>query len=85
MCNSKADAALATKHILAPRKRLYLKFPIVCILSSLVAQFGSKRRAVAVLKSNLIRTIEFGTAVARSTFETGLRLYFRFRFDMTAK
>ena len=26
---------------------------------------GSKRRATAVLKSNLIRSIEFGTAVAR--------------------
>ena len=29
------------------------------------AQLGFKRRATAVLKSNLIRSIEFGTAVAR--------------------
>ena len=30
-----------------------------------VARLGFKRRATAVLKSNLIRSIEFGTAVAR--------------------
>ena len=30
-----------------------------------VARIGFKRRATAVLKSNLIRSIEFGTAVAR--------------------
>ena len=30
-----------------------------------VARLGFKRRATAVLKSNLIRLIEFGTAVAR--------------------
>ena len=30
-----------------------------------VARFGFKRRATAVQKSNLIRSIEFGTAVAR--------------------
>ena len=30
-----------------------------------VARLGFKRRATAVLKSNLIRAIEFGTAVAR--------------------
>ena len=30
-----------------------------------VAWLGFKRRATAVLKSNLIRSIEFGTAVAR--------------------
>ena len=50
-----------------------------------VAQLGFKRRAIAVLKSNLIRSIEFGTAVALSTFETGLRLHFRFHFDITEK
>ena len=31
----------------------------------LVAQLGFKSRAITVLKSNLIRSIEFGTAVAR--------------------
>ena len=36
------------------------------------APLGFKRRATAVLKSNLIRSIEFGTAVS-TTFETGLR------------
>ena len=30
-----------------------------------VARLGFKRRTTAVLKSNLIRSIEFGTAVAR--------------------
>ena len=30
-----------------------------------VARLGFKRRATAVLKSNLIPSIEFGTAVAR--------------------
>ena len=30
-----------------------------------VARLGFKRRATAVLKSNLIRSIEFGTAIAR--------------------
>ena len=30
-----------------------------------VARLGFKRRATAVLKTNLIRSIEFGTAVAR--------------------
>ena len=30
-----------------------------------VAQLGFKHRATAVLKLNLIRSIEFGTAVAR--------------------
>ena len=30
-----------------------------------VAQLGFKRRATAVLKSNLIRSVEFGTTVAR--------------------
>ena len=30
-----------------------------------VARLGFKRRATAVLKSNLIRSIKFGTAVAR--------------------
>ena len=30
-----------------------------------VARLGFKRRATALLKSNLIRAIEFGTAVAR--------------------
>ena len=30
-----------------------------------VARLGFKRRATAVLKSNLIRSIEFGKAVAR--------------------
>ena len=30
-----------------------------------VARLGFKRRATAVLKSNLIRSIELGTAVAR--------------------
>ena len=30
-----------------------------------VARLGFKRRATAVLKLNLIRSIEFGTAVAR--------------------
>ena len=30
-----------------------------------VAQLGFKRRATAVPKSNLIRSVEFGTAVAR--------------------
>ena len=30
-----------------------------------VARLGFKRRATAVLKSNLIRSIEFGTAAAR--------------------
>ena len=30
-----------------------------------VARLGFKRRATAVLKSNLIRSTEFGTAVAR--------------------
>ena len=30
-----------------------------------VARLGFKRRATAVLKSNLIRSIEFGTAVAQ--------------------
>ena len=30
-----------------------------------VSQLGFKRRATAVLKSNLIRSIAFGTAVAR--------------------
>ena len=30
-----------------------------------VAQFGVERCATAVLKSNLIQSIEFGTAVAR--------------------
>ena len=32
---------------------------------TVVARLGFKRRAIAVLKSNLIRAIEFGTAVAR--------------------
>ena len=31
----------------------------------MVARLGFKRRATAVLKSNLIRSIEFDTAVAR--------------------
>ena len=30
-----------------------------------VARLGFKRRATAVLKSNLIRSVEFGTAIAR--------------------
>ena len=33
--------------------------------STTVARLGFKRRATAVLKSNMIRAIEFGTAVAR--------------------
>ena len=32
---------------------------------TVVARLGFKRRATAVLKSNLIRSIEFGTAVTR--------------------
>ena len=32
---------------------------------TVVARLGFKRRATAVLKSNLIRSIEFGTAVAQ--------------------
>ena len=37
-----------------------------------VARCGFKRRATVVLKSNLIRSIEFGTAVG-TTFGTGLK------------
>ena len=37
-----------------------------------VARLGFKRRATAVLKSNLIRSIEFGTAVARHLNVSGL-------------
>ena len=33
-----------------------------------VARLGFKRRATAVLKSNLIRSIEVGTVVARALF-----------------
>ena len=37
-----------------------------------VARLGFKRRATAVLKSNLIRSIEIGKG-SSTTFETGLR------------
>ena len=33
--------------------------------TAVAARLGFKRRATALLKSNLIRSIEFGTAVAR--------------------
>ena len=33
--------------------------------STAVARLGFKRRATAVLKSNLIRSVEFGMAIAR--------------------
>ena len=35
------------------------------MLYTTVVRFGFKRRATAELKSNFIRSIEFGTAVAR--------------------
>ena len=35
------------------------------LLHGLVARLGFKRRTTVMLKSNLIRSIEFGTAVAR--------------------
>ena len=41
-----------------------------------VARLGFKRRATAVLKSNLIRAIEFGTAVARRLKRASLSVIF---------
>ena len=37
----------------------------LAVLYTTVVRLGFKRRATAELKSNLIRSIEFGTAVAR--------------------
>ena len=37
----------------------------ICSEDTAVARLGFKRRATALLKSNLIQAIEFGTAVAR--------------------
>ena len=41
-----------------------------------VARLGFKRRATAVLKSNLIRSIEFRTAVARRLKRACGKVYF---------
>ena len=42
---------------------LFVLFLLLCYTA--VARLGFKRRAAVVLKSNLIRSIQFGTAVAR--------------------